>query len=336
MRVTKHIPKQVPQALAGLALLLTSAATASAAGTDTYLALGDSYAWGFTTTANAFNQNVSNYFGLQGYVPAVSAALGAQQTISLAIPGETTTSYVAGGNANVIANFNYGFTDGIKATDSQETALGDVVSAETLAGHTISDITVQLGGNDLLDAVFSDPTLLTQSFAAKEAFIGGKLQTLGTNYAGVLGAIHANPALAATSVYVIGYFDPFADLPQDPFGLDPFGNQVSGDVIQALNETLEQDATAFGFKFVDPYAAFRAYPGNHNDLSYINAPPEDPLNPFPPNFHPKTAGYALYAQQIEAAGAVPEASSAVSFGLLLALGMGGVMVVARRKKNARP
>ena len=328
MRFTKthFCPKTLARTLTGAALLLASTA-AQAGGADTYLALGDSYAWGFTTVADAFNPAVSSYYGLQGYVPAVSAALGAQQTISLAIPGETTSSFKAGGNVYEDANFNYGPA----FTDSQAAALNKVVQAETLGGHTISDITVQLGGNDLLGSVFDDPTFLTKSVTDKEAFVTGQLQTLGTNYADILGAIHAAPALAQTHVYVIGYFDPFADLgAQDPFGLDPLGNQLSSDLVQELNGTLKADAAAFGFQFVDPYAAFRDYPGNHDDLSYIKSPLADPSYPSPPpNFHPKAAGYALYAQQIEAAGAVPEASTTISFGLLLALGVGGMLVRKR-------
>lgn len=314
--------------LAGISLLTAGLMTSPAqAAVDTYLALGDSYAYGFTTVADAFNPAVENYYGLQGYVKPVGAALGATQTINLAIPGETTGSFLHGGNDNEEGNFNYPAPD----TDSQATELGNVIAAQTAAGHTISDITIQLGGNDLLDAVFSDPTFAAQSFTTQEAFVQSQLQTLGTNYASILGGLAAAPALAKTQVYVIGYFDPFADLgANDPFGLDPLGHQLSGDIVQALNSTLKTDAEANGFHFVDPYAAFLHYPGNHADLSYIGDPPVDGV----PNYHPKAVGYNLLAQQIEAAGAVPEASTTTSLGLLLVVGMGGVVLAARRKKKA--
>ena len=313
--------------LAGAALLLAGTA-APAAGT--YLALGDSYAYGFTTVADAYNPLVEKYDGLQGYVPPVGAAFGAQKIINLAIPGETTGSFLSGGNVLEEANTNYA----APYTDSQASKFSQVVQAETAAGHTISDITIQLGGNDLQGAVFADPTFLSKSQLDKEAFVAAQLQTLGANYSGILGAIHANSALANTQVYVVGYFDPFADLgAQDPFGLDSQGNQLSGDFVQALNSTLKADANTDGFHFVDPYSAFRNASGNHDDLSYIKSP----LGGLGyvstvPNFHPKAAGYALLAQQIETAAAVPESSTTVSFGLLLSLG--AVIMAAKRRKKA--
>ena len=319
--------------MTGLALLTAgTTAPAQAGGADTYIALGDSYAYGFTTVANVTDPSLgkNNYFGLQGYVQPFSQFLGAQQTINLALPGETVASFTAGGNDNADANLNYapGFAD------SQAALLAKTLAAETAQGHTISDVTIQLGGNDLLGAIFNDPTFQTGSFADKQALVTGQLTTISTQYGALLQSLRTNPALAGTQVSVIGYFDPFADLGAgDPFGLDPLGHQLSGDLDQALNATLAADASAAGFHFVDPYAAFQDYPGSHAGLSYINSPLDDPNYPAStPNFHPTPLGYGLLAEQIEAA-PVPEASTAISFFLLLAWGVGGVIVAKRSKRS---
>ena len=319
-----------PALIAGLALLTVGAtASAQVGSTDTYIALGDSYAYGFTTVANVADPALgrNNYFGLQGYVQPFSQFLGAQRTINLAIPGETVAKFTTGGNSYTGANLNYA----PDFTDSQAAALGKTLADETAHGHAISDLTIQLGGNDLLGAIFNNPAFPTDSFADKQAFVAGQLTSLGAGYGALLQSLRVNPALAGTQVYVIGYFDPFADLgTSNPFGLDPLGHPLSGDFAQALNATLQADAGAAGFRFVDPYPAFRDYPGNHADLSYINFPLDDPNYPAStPNFHPTPLGYGVLAQQIENAAPVPEASTPVS----LSFGMLTLLLLAGRRRR---
>ncbi len=344
-----------PSLLSILALCgLAAAPPARAASGSDYIALGDSYAYGFTTINNlaqsylGYQAAVASHqpdptdqaslLGLQGYVAPFAGFLATQNggvapnVFNFALPGETLSSFSQAhdpsqlnpnpaflaadyASDSAISNLNYA-ASGFSA--SQQGLLTSVLAQEQGAGHTVRDITVQLGGNDLLDAVRQGQT---PNFGVFDA-----------NYTSLLKTLKQDAPSA--SIFVIGYFDPFTPLDTnnpsltnpDPSQrvMDPFSG-AGAILLPVLNSNLQADAAAAGVTFVNIAPAFA---GREEALSYDTLPLNGSFGPADgvPNYHPTPAGYQVIAGQIQMA-AVPEPGAWA----LLALGLPLVGLAIRRR-----
>lgn len=310
-------------ALGSLAAALPASATPPA-----YIALGDSYAYGFTTVQDLItaytSKDTATLSGYDGYVKPYSQFLGLSQAnvFNLALPGETLSSFLGGKNSSQPINPNY---NGTGAT-SQSALLADTLARE---GGSVQDITIQLGGNDLIGLALS-PTFQTANAATKQLLISSALTTFNANYIPVLENLKAT----SPSVSVLGYFDPFTPLGTGKYATsDPF-NGLGAILVPELNSAIAADAAQAGVRYVDIAGAFK---GQETTLSEDTQPlRQSQLIPFGikpslpdsfPDYHPNPAGYAVIAHQLEA---VPESSSWAYLGIGLPL----VAFVSKRRRRA--
>ncbi len=266
-----------------------SAAVTAAArvdGTPTYLALGDSIAFGldphlvppvkyacfscstFTGTSPPHDDDV-----FVGYPEHLQQRLGLP-LVNAACPGETSASFgarVAAGQAAICADF--------KAQDWLHVAY-DVTqrryALDFLARHSrVELVTFTVGANDVLDLVAAcgaDPTCVQDG-------LGGVLTTVYGNVSGMLSALRA--AGYAGPIVVPTYYAPSPEW---------------AGLVSALNDVLARAASGRAVP-VDLQALFGADPCADGLLI-----PVDPLDPAAGcDFHPSQAG----AQRI--AGAVATA-----------------------------
>ncbi len=136
------------------------------AGVMTYLALGDSVAFGETD----FTQNPSN--GDRGYVAdyanylASRTAGPARPSSTSAIDGETTSSFLTGTGRVIsipgmtdqqLAAWNTNYTN---PATSQNTMMHQAIASAKSAGQHVGVVTISLGANDLFKLA-ADPTFLS-------------------------------------------------------------------------------------------------------------------------------------------------------------------------------
>lgn len=294
-------------AIVGLAALMLASATPRLAhgGSMTYIALGDSVAFGETD----FTKNPS--YGDRGYVSKFADHLAASNggvrpnVVNLGVDGETTTSFFGGGQVLAPQNLNYP-----SASTSQNTLLVSKIASEQAAGNTIGAVTVSLGANDLF-AVVGGPNFFSLSPAQQQQAILASMSTIQNNYTAMLTELKALAPTAA--ITVVGYYNPYPAVPGSPLA------PLAGPAIQLLNAVIAGQAAAFGAKFVDTYAAFQ---GKEGSLTYITAPPSGT------NVHPNDAGYDAIAIAINP---VPEPTT---FALLGVVGIGMIGRSAYRRRRA--
>ncbi len=278
--------------LAALALCTAPSRTASA-GSMTYLALGDSVAFGETD----FMHNPS--YGDRGYVSLYANSLASMNggavpnVVNLGIDGETSTSFFTGGQPATPLNLNYSNT-----SMSQNGAMINTIASTLAAGNTVGAVTVQLGANDLF-ATVGAPGFFTESPAQQQADILKAMTTVQNNYTSLLTELHA--LAPSAQVTLVGYYNPYAAVPGSPL------YNLAGPAIQLLNAIMAGEASAFGAKYVDTYTPFL---GKEAELTHILDAPAGT------NVHPNDAGYAVIANAIAP---VPEPATIV---LLGAFGIG--------------
>ena len=126
--------------VAALALTAIGLAGPAHAGYDTYLALGDSLAFGFG------NDPTPSPGDDRGYVAPFATALAATNggvaphPIDLGVYGETSSSFFAPNSPEALLNTHY--TSPAVSQDS-------LMKATIVANPSIGTVTVQLGSNDL-------------------------------------------------------------------------------------------------------------------------------------------------------------------------------------------
>jgi lysophospholipase L1-like esterase len=266
----------------------------------TYLALGDSLAFGFTTSPNPS-------LGDRGYVGPYADALAAPtgvrpQVINLGAYGETSTSFFDGGNSAAPLNLNYP-----DATTSQNSLLLKTLADQKAAGHAIGTVSLQLGANDLF-GVATSPGFFALPADQQMAMVQQALGTVANKVGTILGELRSQ--LPQADLVVLGYYNPYAAVPGNPFAA------VAAPAIQGLNSVLQADAQAFGARFVNPHDSFV---GHEAQYTYIASSGSQY------NVHPNALGYAVIAGDMEA---VPEPSTV----LVLGLGLAGLWL--GRKKAA--
>jgi lysophospholipase L1-like esterase len=237
-----------------------------------YLALGDSLAWGDGASVPAETAYVPL---LADYFAGVPHG-GAKDDANLAVRGETTTSFIQG---------------------------GQLASAMAFIADPATDvrmITLAIGGNDLLDLLNdqADPCVADPGGSTCQVLVGSALAGVAERYPVILTGLAT--ALAGDPdggrIHVLTLYNPFGGTGspyESAVDVALLGNDLKVDcaAIQTdpaaagLNDIVACISLAFGATVVDGYAAFgdRAL-----ELTHIGDPGF--------NIHPNDAGYALLAK----------------------------------------
>ena len=140
--------KKIPVVLAFCLVVLGGAVGGCGGATRpapaTYLAVGDSYAAGFTTIAEA-----KPSFGYPGYVLPYARWLAAKNprlnVVNLAIPGETSTTFFTTGSTGALFNRHYSLVLAPAGYQTNAVSQADLIVSrireEHQAGRSIARIT---------------------------------------------------------------------------------------------------------------------------------------------------------------------------------------------------
>ena len=262
-------------------------------------------------------------------LPASALAAGGEQKSYVALGDSITTGYGLAENeagfARQVADSN-GYTltnlaqNGATSTDLLEVVKSEA-NADTLKNADL--ITVTIGGNDLMDALYaylaeeynkqnSDtpitaadvkaslagtlseiPQVAMLSFAASKipdfpdsTAANTALSTFATNFSSIISAIKGNNSSA--EIIVVNQYNPYSRLSTgnllDLSALDS--------AVQALNTAISSGATA-GYTVADVYTAFEEATENPCNASVS-------LPSINLDFHPNAAGHSLIASTISA------------------------------------
>jgi lysophospholipase L1-like esterase len=286
-------------------LTLTATAGAAQVG-STYLALGDSLAYGYHAAQFKSELESKGYVEPatfdKGYVDDFGAALKLAhpklQIINDGCPGETTetfidgsgiTGYCAGGPTGT--PFPYAFLHHSYAPYTSQ--LSDAL-AILKENPNVSPITLDIGANDVLQFLASKcgfPATFTCSPAEVEAEFGH----IAGNVYSILAQLHA--AAPKAQIVLIGLYNPYPTVLPAPGG---------DTTTAALNAALAKVATAVPeTSFANPEPAFNPSiitgAPETSDLPTICAftamCPGGTYNPTSPNadIHPTTLGYGVMA-----------------------------------------
>ncbi len=283
---------------------------------SSYLALGDSYAFGYqtlTTTPPIELSGGSN--GDQGYISLFASYLAGHEgglrpsVINLARVGETSVSFTSSASAPTApANFNTRYAPG-GFNQSQAALLNTTLASLTAAPKYV---TIQLGGNDVLGPVFNDPASLPLALAS-----------LQTNYGLILASLRAT--LPDAEIYVLGYGNPFPGLPlNSPFNT-PQSQLLASSATTQGNTLIRSLAQGIGAKYVDLSTIFT---GQEAQLTNIQQLEVTGL----PNYHPNAQGYQAIAGRLAEAAAPEPATLAL---ILPCMGLAGVLARRRRTHRSR-
>jgi lysophospholipase L1-like esterase len=280
----------------GVAAALMPALPASAtpvagpAANGTYLALGDSVAFGYVPPQAVPPPNYRDAHSFVGYPEDVAQALRVGVG-NASCPGETTDSMlVAGGVSNGCEN-SPGSPTGYRTlyplhVQYQGTQMQYALKYLAVHRHT-QLVTIDIGANDVF---LCQET--TQDHCASRAELQAVLQQIQANltaiYTQIRDVAHYQGPLVALTYYSLSYSDPA---------------QVAG--TQLLDSVIASVTQAFGGKVADGFAAFQgpsaAFGGSPCAAGLLIKLPDGTCN-----IHPSPAGHLLLAQAIEGVvGALP-------------------------------
>jgi lysophospholipase L1-like esterase len=280
---------------------------------QTYLALGDSIAFGVTNVTPVS-------FGDQGYVSLYADFLGTgtngirPHVVNLAIPGETSSGFFTALSPSVLpphgllASFNLNYhSDG---SLSQDSLLLSTLGSEAAAGRAITNVSFAIGVNDLAAFEALHPDFLSLPAAQQQQLISGFFAELANRYVTVLSQLRS--ALPDARILLLNYYNPHGGFPPD----DPV-NIAYTIFNQGQTGLIDNLAGPFHASVVDINTPFR---GRENELTFISSG----------GVHPNDQGYAVIEQQMALA-AVPEPASII----LLATGICALAVLLRRGRKRR-
>jgi lysophospholipase L1-like esterase len=251
---------------------------------NTYLALGDSVAFGQTDVLPVSS-------GDQGYVKPFADYLADQRdgkrpkVINLGVPGETSDSFFTAEPPreswirDVLANTNYS-----SETETQFGKLVGAIADEKAAGHRITHVSLALGGNDFF-ALLGSPEF-NEAGADHATLIQQMLLNVQVHYAQILTYLRSE--LPKAKLLLLTYYNPFT-----VFGPTHFLNQLTAVALQGHSQIVVGMAKAFKGRPVDVNSAFVAH-----ETVYTNILGVFVGMPLDVAFHPTDAGYAVIAQKM--------------------------------------
>jgi lysophospholipase L1-like esterase len=203
----------------------------------TYLALGDSIAFGYDPTV--VNPAPDKYIGYPERVAEVDHLLQSKKEVNAACPGETSGSFlVLGAPDNHCQDFKAAFGLHTYYPGSQLS----FATTELASNKHINLVTLSIGGNDLLllqQACTSSTGQLDTGCVT--AGLPAVLATYGQHLFEILAAIRAS--YKGTLVVMTSYV--------------PTANSLFQTAVGALDGVMVGVAAPFGVKFADGYTAFQ-------------------------------------------------------------------------------
>jgi lysophospholipase L1-like esterase len=260
-------------ALAATALVIMIATPVAAGSPSTvYVALGDSLAWGDGASdpaSTSYAALLSDYFAGEPHG-------GAKQYLNLAVRGETTSTYLAGGQAAAAI-----------------AAISDMATDTRI-------VTLSLGGNDLLDLLNepTDPCVDNPASTTCQSLVASAMGTVAANYPTIMASLSAallgDPG--TEKVFVLTLYNPFGGTGSGFEGvvdvgllgadltIDCAANQ-SNPMLIGLNDLVACISGAFDAIVIDGYTVVG---DNALALTHIGDPGF--------NIHPNDDGYAAIAK----------------------------------------
>ena len=279
----------------GVAAVLMPAVPASAgsvtgpAANGTYLALGDSVAFGYVPPDAVPPPNYLSAHSLAGYPEDVAQALRIR-VWNASCPGETTASMLAAGVVSNGCENSPGSPTGYRTlyqlhVQYQGTQMEYALRYLAVHRHT-QLVTIDIGAND---AFLCQET--TTDKCSSPAELGAVLQKIQANlttiYTKIRHVAHYRGLLVALTYYSLSYSSAAAE---------------QGALL--LNSVITSVTTAFGGKVADGFAAFEgpsaAFGGSPCAAGLLIKLPDGTCN-----IHPSPAGHLLLAQAIEDVVGVP-------------------------------
>jgi lysophospholipase L1-like esterase len=221
------------------ALLLTVLIVPAFAGNTsnyTYLALGDSVAYGFDPTITS--PAPSKYIGYPEITAGVLNLLQSGKEVNASCPGETSGTYLMGGTGNGCQAFR----DAVGLHTNYTGTQSSFAVSQLQSNKHIDLVTLGIGGNDLL--------LLQQSCSTAASFVlcvtaalPGVLQTYGANLTQILTELRVQAGYTGT-IILVEY-------------AAPNNNPLFIEAVEALNSVMVGVGTPFGARFADGFTAFQ-------------------------------------------------------------------------------
>jgi lysophospholipase L1-like esterase len=248
-------------------------------GPTSYLALGDSLAFGYSQAKfNGLypNENPAAYD--TGYVDDLARVLRlfnpALTVINDGCPGETTESFINGPCKYQLAYpLHHPYAGGPASAQ-----LTDALAYLSAHPGQVSPITLDIGANDALEVIKEKCNL-------QPACIAAAAPALFAHIAGNLGVILAQLRAEAprAQIIVLGLYN-------------PFGSTIAGadQLTAALNEAEQQVAAGFGARFADPLPLFNPPEPFEQPTICLLTNMCTPLV----DIHPTDLGYAVLAGTI--------------------------------------
>jgi lysophospholipase L1-like esterase len=265
------------------ALPASAAPAGGPSGYGTYLALGDSVAFGYVPPQAVPAPDYSNPSSFVGYPEDAARALRLR-VANASCPGETTASFlVPGAQSNGCEN-SPGSSTGYRTLYPLHVAYRGTqmqYALRYLAVHRQTRlVTIDIGANDvfLCEETTADGCTGTAELQAVLAEIQANLTTI---YTKIRYVARYHGLLVALTYYSINYSDPA---------------QVAG--TEALNAAIASVTEKFGGKVADGFAAFEgpsaAFGGSPCAAGLLIKLPDGTCN-----IHPSPAGHLLLAKAIE-------------------------------------
>ncbi|HVR04789.1 MAG TPA: SGNH/GDSL hydrolase family protein [Solirubrobacteraceae bacterium] len=243
---------------------------------QTYLALGDSLAFGYSEARFKEHEGNENpaYFET-GYVDDFGDVLKifepGLQIVNDGCPGETTESLIKGPCLYQLAYpLHHPYAAGPASAQ-----LTDALSYLHEHPGAVNPITIDIGANDALGLI---ETICKRELACILAGVPALFAHVGANLGLILGDLRA--AAPQAQIIVLGLYNPFGETL-------PGGDELTA----KLNEVMAGDAAAVGARFADPLPVFNP-PGALEApticlLTNMCTPLQD--------IHPTDLGYAVLA-----------------------------------------
>ena len=270
--------------LALAAALALAAIPASAKESSTYLALGDSYAFGYNpiVLASGGGSNPANF---PGYTDAVARSLGLNLT-NAACPGESSGSMISGTRPdNGCQDYRAAFP-----LHTQYGGAQLAFAVNYLRSHHHTDlVTIQMGGNDLLilqALCKGNSACILNGLGPVEAQMMANLNRI---YSAIRNRGHYRGTIVAVTYFAFNYNDP-----------------VNVAIALSLDGAIASVAIRYHARVADVFGAFFTASKNSPFLAHVPcfAGLQVVLNPGPPptcDIHPSAAGHAVFAKAILAA-----------------------------------